>query len=105
MIKAIEDFVVAPSRMFLRPALCIFLEVLYNSDLIEEDAFESWIEERREELEEVSAENGGSIPANAIMDPRLELFRSPAVQRFIQLVEEEDDEDDDEDEDEDEDDE
>ena len=86
LVEAVEDHVLrAECATTLYPVFRLILQLLYDEELVTEDALMKWIQAREDE-------DAGT--------PRGALFRQPQVQAFVEWLQEEEEEDD-EDEDED----
>lgn len=82
----------SPHRRIFRP----ILQILYDAELVTEDALLQWAAQRQAEVDEEEEEQG------KVTSARLQLFQDPTVQEFVAWLEEdESEEDDDEDEEED----
>lgn len=88
MIISIEDFLLSNSSdsSVFKGALRYLLQVLYDADLLSEEAILDW-SEQRQKLTKIGSDL-----------KRVELYNDERVQAFLQWMQEEDDEEDDEEE-------
>ena len=87
LVEAVESHVLLEANaQSLYPVFRLILQLLYDEELVSEEALVQWIEERNAE---------GAEPTSA----RGKLFKHPQVQTFVAWIQEDEDDDDEDDED------